>query len=213
MKWRIFQLIKSFIILILLFNTNNLFAQIGEVIKYKGSSSILNGSHKLDDPKEGLKISNDTSILTFDNTYVTIELKNPLSYIKIGSESKVSIKYEPSQKAYYLTLHKGYIKTLFKQSSMAFKMFVMTSNAKIELKENKMIAIYSPLIQRTSILNIKGPAIFYKKNQIGEETMLENMEYSYVEKYSDYPSSPTILSRVQQQEILNSFKIKENLKF
>ena len=113
MKWRIFQLIKSFIILILLFNTNSLFAQIGEVIKYKGSSSILNGSHKLDDPKEGLKISNDTSILTFDNTYVTVELKNPLSYIKIGSESKVSIKYEPSQKAYYLTLHKGYIKTLF----------------------------------------------------------------------------------------------------
>lgn len=184
---------------------------LGTVIKNKGHATILKPSSiKAQDAKINQKIVDESSIFCHDQCYLTIAFNNDLTYLKLGKQSKISLNYEPSQKSLYVHLYTGYLKLLFKSGKIFERVLIKTPNSKIEAQNTSLLVSYLPLLNRSSALNFKGSATFYKNGpEGGREVVLENNSYSVINKSSSSASEPEFLSPAKLQALKTAFEVED----
>jgi hypothetical protein len=179
---------------------------IGKAIKVNGKATVLpvnkNKPLKL---KAGANVTYDASIFVKDNSYATIKLNNNLSFVKIGKQSKVSIRYEADEKAYYVRVYVGYIKVLFKQSKKADRMVIVTNNSTAIATDAKFIAVANPIVQTSTVFNYKGNLMF-------EDLSVPEGKYSVLSKRARTPSAPVAISEHRKTGLGAIFNIEKKQK-
>lgn len=181
---------------------------IGSAIKLKGESSILDANaRKATELKPNAKIRNASSILT-GNSYATIQLNSPLTFVKIGKKSKVAIYADPTEKQYRIKLYTGFIKVLFKVSEQYESMKIETGNGALNLKNSKSLIIFNDVLNQTSVINYKGETQLVGKN--ASAVQMANNTYSALSsKSATGPSKPEFLTPHRLHELLNIFQISD----
>lgn len=185
--------------------------KIGKVIKVKGQASLL-FDHKKDPVSAavGTEILEDTSISCSFKCYVTIELDNELSFVKVGSDSHISLRVDKDLRQVVVKLKKGFVKTMLKSTEKFQNIVVKTENATVQGGDTKFLTTFSPMFSKTSVLNYKGKTSFSKKDSSADSAvLLAKKQYSYLTAKMLIPNKPEILSSSRTKDLLNAFKVED----
>ena len=189
----------------------NRLIELGKVIKIVGDATIIDEKNRI--PTKIVhhqNIYNDSSIFCEKNCYLTIDLNNEYSYLKIGQTTSIFIVKKNDE--IHLKLNQGFIKTLFKASQSLEKLKIETKNSITELKNNKTLVVYSPLVKKTSVINYKGNAIFASLHSISEPPVnLPPNHYSYVSRKMLSPATKEKLSEKRKERLLKVFSVDSSI--
>lgn len=156
---------KILLISFLLFSTN-LFANfVGQVILVKGDvSMLLPGERQATAVKKGIKIKEDTSIVTQDKSFVRIKL-NDNSVLMVGPKSKtVVVEMKNSQKG-VVSLLTGKLRVQVekaKATSDENKLFIQTRTAAMGVRGTEFQTTYNHQNKITSLVTFKGEVAMAK---------------------------------------------------
>jgi hypothetical protein len=201
----------NYLLLLTIFSiTANAAPSVGKIIKMAGKATYMDTvTKKPVAVKAGRLIKDDSSLYVYKNSYVTIKLINELSFIKIGHNSKISLRYVPEDKKYLVYVHSGYMKALFKSTEAVQDMVVYTQQSTVTASGSKFIVVSNPLTKGTTVFNYKGDVQIQDRNITLDKTPVPPQKYTYMDAKNPSPSRPHFINAVRQKELSEIFDLEK----
>ncbi|OUR99603.1 hypothetical protein A9Q84_00865 [Halobacteriovorax marinus] len=161
---------KKLLLLTILLNFSSTSAKgiIATITLLKGSGSVLfPGAQHVVPIKKGMKLLEDTSILTNDKTFVKISFLAG-GKTSIGANTKIVLVKGGKKKATFVSLLKGQIRANIPKKSgrvhdnLKHKLIIKTRHASLGVRGTEFLTVHNPENHITSMITFKGEVAFVK---------------------------------------------------
>ena len=186
---------------------------VGNVFRVEGKSTRMDlNSRKAKLVAIGQKVFQESSFLTTNKAILSLKLDGN-TYLRLGKDSKVMVTLELDQKKWVIYLYNGTAKINFKPNKKIERVIMRSAYAELEGTDGKYMLTFNPILCITSAVSQRGKLKFYNRQHPEENEVLEDGEYSYVDKLMDGPADEEMLEGKRLTDFLTSFKLtKEDLK-
>lgn len=149
-------------------------SSVGKVLKSRGKvTALFPGAKEAVELKQGMSISEDTSILSGDASFAQIQM-NDGSRLVIGPKSKMIVNFIKKDEGGVVSLLKGKIRSQVKKENHGkTKLLVKTRTAAMGVRGTDFQASYNPEGNLTSLVTYTGQVAMVKVDKKDEKKLAE----------------------------------------
>ncbi len=156
---------------------------VGKVKLIRGKATILNpASYEVLEAKEGMDVYRDGSVLTYDRSFVKVELFSG-AFLNIGANTKFVLDENENRDTSLLHLLKGKIRAQVEPSkNKGPKFLVKTSNAALGVRGTEFLISFNEQNQATSLVTFEGEvAILEHRENVNASKSIEKLKDEIIE--------------------------------
>jgi hypothetical protein len=177
-------------------------APFGVVTKIRGKVSVLKpGLKKADYLRLGDSLKEDTSILTYKNSFVRIQVSGKSS-LNIGPNSKVILKNVTNSQSSLLSLLKGQVRANIKnqksklKTNLKHKFLIKTKTAAIGVRGTELHSIHNPENNVTSLISYEGDVKIVK---LDDDPLVQVIKEEGLKELDSSKMSQGIMKKIDEE--------------